>query len=84
MTAAGALVGYPVLLWMEPIAIFSTPFAIRGAADFLSGAVAGLCLIVLIPATFLMGMVWCSRVCLLGGAQDLLESAKSTDTIRWP
>jgi len=77
LTLVGALVGYPVLLWMDPIAIFSSPFVIGGASDFVSGAVAGLGLAVLILSALLMGMVWCVRLCPLGGLQDLLVSMKS-------
>jgi ferredoxin-type protein NapF len=77
VTLVGAVVGYPVLLWMDPIAIFSSPFVIRGAGDFVSGVMAGLGLSVLLVATLFMGMVWCVRICPLGGIQDLLDSLKS-------
>lgn len=77
LTFAGAAVGYPVLLWMDPLAIFSSSFAIRGAASMISGILAGLGLGILILLSLTSGGIWCSRLCPLGGTQELLASAKS-------
>jgi len=77
LTFAGAAVGYPVLLWMDPLAIFSNSFAIRGVATMISGSLAGLGLAILIVLSLTLGGIWCSRLCPLGGTQELLASAKS-------
>jgi MauM/NapG family ferredoxin protein len=71
-TMAGAVVGYPVLLWMDPLSIFSGIFAVRIAADLLSGILAG----ALILLSLISGAVWCSRLCPLGGTQDLISSIR--------
>ncbi len=90
LTIAGAFVGYPVLLWMDPLALFSSPFTIQGAADLLSSVLAVAVLGILILSTLLLGLVWCVRVCPLGGVQELLASIKSLFTGRidaapaWP
>jgi MauM/NapG family ferredoxin protein len=70
VTIAGAVVGYPVLLWMDPLSIFSSMFAVRITADLFSGILAA----VLILLTLTSGPVWCARLCPLGGTQDLLAS----------
>ncbi len=71
-TLGGAALGYPVLLWLDPLAIFSGALAARGPA---SGAAAwagaiGLALVLL--ATLAMPGAWCARLCPLGGTQELL------------
>jgi len=76
MTLVGAIFGYPMLLWLDPIAIFASPFAIRGTNDLWSAVLAGICLGILLPLTLLSGMFWCVRICPLGGLQDLLVSIK--------
>jgi ferredoxin-type protein NapF len=75
VTALGAAVGYPMLLWMDPMAIFSSSFAIRTAGDVTSGILAGLGLGILILLSLTSGAIWCLRVCPLGGTQDLLALA---------
>jgi ferredoxin len=77
LTLGGALIGYPFLLWLDPMAIISSPFAGRGNADLTSGVLAGICLGILIPVSYIMGTVWCVRLCPLGGLQDLLGVIKS-------
>jgi ferredoxin-type protein NapF len=69
ITLASAAFGYPILLWMDPLSIFSGIFAVRIAADILSGFLAA----VLIVFSVSSGAVWCSRLCPLGGAQELLS-----------
>lgn len=76
LTLVGALVGYPVLLWMDPMALFGSPFAIPVASDLVSGALAGALLAILLPLTLLLGGVWCGRLCPLGGFQDQLAAVK--------
>ncbi len=76
-TLLGAAVGYPVLLWMDPLSIFSSVFAVRAAVNFTSGILAGLLLSVLILLSLTSGMIWCARLCPLGGTLDLLASAKA-------
>jgi ferredoxin len=77
LTLAGAAVGYPLLLWMDPLSIFSSSFGIRGAANPISAAMAGLGLGILIVLSLTSGSIWCSRLCPLGGAQELLACAGS-------
>jgi MauM/NapG family ferredoxin protein len=72
ITLAGATVGYPVLLWMDPLSIFSSILAVRIADDILSGVLAG----ILILLSLTSGTAWCSRLCPLGGAQELLSSVR--------
>ena len=77
LTFFGAIAGYPFLLWMDPLAIFSSFFSIRTAATVLSGFFAGLGLGVLLLFSLASGQFWCMRLCPLGGMQDLIASAKS-------
>jgi ferredoxin len=77
LTLAGAAVGYPLLLWMDPLSIFSNSFAVWEAANAISAVQAGLGLGILILLSMTSGSIWCSRLCPLGGAQELLASAGS-------
>jgi len=72
LTIVGAIVGYPVLLWMDPLCIFSSPFAINRATNPVSVFLVCLGLGVLVGATFVFGMLWCVRICPLSGLQDML------------
>jgi ferredoxin-type protein NapF len=77
LTVAGSVVGYPLLLWMDPLAVFSSSFAIRTAGSALSTVLAVLGLSTLISLSFISGPVWCARLCPLGGTLDLLASIKT-------
>ena len=77
LTFFGAIAGYPFLLWMDPLAVFSSFFAIRTAGTIMSGFFAGLGLCTLLLFTLTSGRLWCSRFCPLGGTQDILASVKS-------
>jgi len=76
LTIAGSVAGYPLLLWMDPLAVFSSSFAIRTAGNALSAVLAVLGLSILILLSFTSGSVWCARLCPLGGTLDLLASIK--------
>ncbi|MCL2878089.1 MAG: 4Fe-4S binding protein [Acidobacteria bacterium] len=77
LTFFGAIAGYPFLLWMDPLAVFSSFFAIRTAGTILYGFLAGLGLCILLLFSLTSGLLWCSRLCPLGGTQDLLIFVKS-------
>ena len=68
-----AVAGYPVLLWMDPLCIFSSPFAVNKATNpilrHLSSASAW---VFWSAATLIFGMLWCVRICPLSGLQDML------------
>lgn len=76
LTFFAALFGYPILLWMDPLAIFSSAFAGITAGRTLSGILlfAGLGILIVISLT--SGSLWCARLCPLGGTQELLSSVK--------
>ncbi len=77
VTAIGAMAGYPIFLWMDPVSVFSSSFSIRSAGSVIAGILAGLFLGILILLSLTSGSFWCARLCPLGGTQDLLASAKS-------
>ncbi len=72
----GACLGYPMLLWMDPLALMSSFFRL-GDPNWDIGwwlSVAGLPVVVLIGLAW--PNLWCGHVCPLGGFQDLLAQPR--------
>ena len=73
LTLGGAACGYPLLLWLDPLAMFSASLnVLRARTDPLVwwsaiGMAAVLLTSVLWPGA------WCARICPLGAMQDLLS-----------
>jgi ferredoxin-type protein NapF len=72
LTVASAIAGYPIFLWMDPLAIFSGFFAIRIAGNIMAGILAALELCIVILLSITSGPLWCARICPMGATQDLL------------
>lgn len=68
----GAVAGYPLFLWADPLALFSGFFNIQQASA------AGLVIVMLISVA--SPGLWCSRICPLGGTQDLLARLRPNST----
>lgn len=66
-TWAGAVVGVPLFLWLDPLSLFSALFGNRHQ-DWLWTVPAAVVLI-----SILVPRIWCTRVCPLGATQDLLR-----------
>ncbi len=69
--SAGA-VGYPLLLWLDPLAIFSGALGL--AVDFSSASaqVAALGLTGILVLSLVLPGAWCLKLCPLGATQELL------------
>jgi ferredoxin len=77
LTAAGALFGYPLFLWMDPLAFLNNAFSVYNATAILSAIVSLSGIVVLLLLTLTSGDFWCARICPLGATQDLLENIGS-------
>ncbi len=77
LTVAGAILGYPLFLWMDPLALLNNAFSVYKASNALSVAVSLSGIIILILLALTSGNLWCARICPLGATQDLLEDAGS-------
>ena len=77
LTVAGAVVGYPLFLWMDPLAFFNNAFSVHTAKNILSAIISlsGISILLLLALT--SGNLWCARLCPLGATQDLLEGIGS-------
>lgn len=76
LTIGGALVGYPLLLWLDPLAIFvNTPFLFQPSYRLgIWLPAAGF--VMIITLSMIWPQVWCNKMCPLGAFQDLLFSAR--------
>src|SRR5512136_1418054 len=77
LTAAGAIFGYPLFLWMDPLAFLNNAFSAYKATDILSVIVSLSGIVVLLLLTLTSGDLWCARICPLGATQDLLGNIGS-------
>jgi ferredoxin len=61
-----ALLRFPILLWLDPLALFTGLY--RGHAFFVLALVG----IVVLGTSLLLPGIWCMKICPLGAIQDLL------------
>ncbi|HPA20789.1 MAG TPA: 4Fe-4S binding protein [Verrucomicrobiae bacterium] len=72
LTLGGALVGYPLFLWLDPLALLGAAFnAWRGPVT-VCAYVAGVALPVILLLEMFEPRLWCMRFCPLGAMQDWL------------
>lgn len=72
ITLGGAIVGYPLLLWLDPLGLFTALFRLGGSSWDLGVWYSAAAVAVLLVASVAWPNVWCGQVCPLGGLQDLL------------
>jgi len=72
LTIGGACAGYPLFIWLDPLAIFNGFFSAWRLPLTVASACAGLALPAVLLVDLLLPKVWCSRLCPLGGLQELL------------
>ena len=73
LTLGGAILGYPLFLWCDPLALFSGLFLLTEQHQLLAGAVSFLLVMLLLICSLLWPHVWCQGLCPLGAFQDLLS-----------
>ena len=88
-TLGGALLGWPVFLWLDPLSLFNAFFSAWGSAALAAAgrppglalpaglaAVSGALLPVLLVLSACRPNLWCQRLCPLGASQDLLAGLR--------
>ncbi len=77
LTLAGAIVGYPLFLWMDPLALLNSAFSVYKASGLSAVLISVSGMVILILLAITSGSLWCARICPLGATQDLLDDAAS-------
>lgn len=76
LTLGGAILGYPSLLWLDPLAMFSGLLGIRHVKTDPAIALNAVGLVVILILSMVWPGIWCARLCPLGALQDLLTRLK--------
>jgi ferredoxin-type protein NapF len=74
LTLGGACLGYPLFLWLDPLARFAGLFDLGGQGPTLGAALPVAGFLAMLVFGFLWPNSWCGCVCPLGALQDLLSS----------
>lgn len=76
ITLGGACLGYPVFLWLDPLAMLAAPFNLGtrdlGWLPWISAAG----MLAVLGISLQWSGVWCLRLCPLGGLQELLNQVR--------
>lgn len=72
ITLGGACLGYPLLLWLDPMALFAGAFGLAGPGwgSVPWWAAVGLPAVLLV--SLVLPRIWCLRLCPAGAVQDML------------
>jgi len=73
LTLGGAILGFPLFLWCDPLALFSGLFLITKQHQLLASVISLLLIILLLIFSLLRPHVWCRGLCPLGAFQDTLS-----------
>ena len=76
LTLGGALLGYPLFLWLDPLAIFNGFLNAWRQPIALTTILTGLGLPLLLLLDVAAPRLWCQRICPLGAAQELLRGPR--------
>jgi len=76
LTFGGALLGYPLFLWLDPLAIFQGVLNAWRPPLALATLLASLGLPLLLLLEWVAPRLWCQGLCPLGSTQDLLRRLK--------
>ena len=77
ITIAGAIIGYPLFLWMDPLALLNNAFSVFASKNVLSVILSLSGIVIVLLTALTSGDLWCARICPLGATQDLLQSVGS-------
>jgi ferredoxin-type protein NapF len=76
LTLGGAVLGYPLFLWLDPLAMFSDLLGI-GYVQTVPGIGWGaMGMMAVLALSLVWPGIWCARLCPLGAFQDLLSDLK--------
>ena len=78
-TLGGALLGYPLGLWLDPLAVFSAGVNAWHPPLSVTSLLGGFGLPLLLLVSLAWPRLWCQRVCPLGAVQDGLRKLR-----HWP
>lgn len=73
LTLGGALLGYPLFLWLDPLAMFSGLLSARHVKTLppIAWSAIGIAAILILNVAW--PGLWCARLCLLGALQDVFS-----------
>jgi ferredoxin len=77
LALGGAMVGYPLFLWLDPLAIFNGFLNAWRQPIALATLLTGIGLPVLLLINIIVPRVWCPCICPLGATQDLFFGLRS-------
>ena len=72
LTLGGACLGYPMLLWLDPLGMFASLFRLSSADKDVALWLSVLGVPVVVLLSLVWPNLWCGHVCPLGALQDLL------------
>lgn len=73
LTLGGALVGWPLLLWLDPLALFGSLFGLTTLPHIPTVWLAAIPALIVLVVSLIWPHLWCGRLCPLGGLQEILS-----------
>jgi len=78
LTLGGAGLGFPLFLWLDPLARFAGVFDLGGQGPRLAAILPIVGLLAMLGIALLWPNAWCGRICPLGAFQDLLSAVPAS------
>ena len=72
IVVATAAVGYPLLIWLDPLCIFNGFFAAWRTPFTVAALTTGIGFVAILVMSVIAPNIWCHRICPLGGLQETL------------